>query len=64
MRDEGRDQGLIEGRALSLLQLLEKRHGEVPREVRERILACRDLGVLDDWFSRAIDAKDLADAMG
>lgn len=61
---EGHDAGLIEGRALSLLQLLVKRHGELPRVVRERILACRDLGVLDDWFQRAIDAKTLADAMG
>ena len=59
-----RDEGLIEGRARSLLQLLVKRHGELPRAVRERILACRDLAVLDDWFLRAIDAKNLSDVMG
>ncbi|MEO5731136.1 MAG: Uma2 family endonuclease [Byssovorax sp.] len=63
-RGEGRDEGLLEGRALSLLQLLGKRHGEVPRAVRERILACRDLAVLDAWFLRALDAKNLADVMG
>lgn len=63
-RVEGHDQGLIEGRALSLIQLLVKRHGELPRAVRERILACSDLSVLDDWFLRAIDAKHLADVMG
>lgn len=63
-RVEGRDEGLLEGRARSLLQLLGKRHGELPREVQERILACRDLGVLDGWFLNAIDAKSLADVMG
>lgn len=63
VRDEGRDEGLLKGRALSLLQLLEKRYPELPLEVRDRILACRDLGVLDRWFLRALEAKDLADVM-
>ncbi len=58
-----RDEGLIEGRALSLLQLLGKRYPELPGEVRDRILACRDLALLDRWFSRALDAKNLADVM-
>jgi len=59
-----RDEGLAEGRALSLLQILEKRNIEMPHEVHDRILACRDLSLLDQWFVRAIDAKSLADVMG
>lgn len=68
VREEGHDkghvEGLVEGRVRSLLQLLVKRHGELPREVQERILACRDLGVLDRWFLNAIESKRLIDVMG
>lgn len=58
-----RDEGLAEGRALSLIQVLVKHKIEIPREVQDRILACRDLALLDQWFLRAIDAKSLADVM-
>ena len=54
---EGRD----EGRALSVLKILTKRGIEVPSEVQARILACRDVTLLDDWLDRAIEAKSLAD---
>ncbi len=63
-RDEGLARGLAEGRARSLLQILKKHRIEVPIDLQERILACRDLAVLDGWFLRAIDAQSLADVMG
>jgi len=62
--DKGHNEGLLEGRARSVLQLLGKRFPEGPREAEDRILACRDLALLDRWFLRAIDAKNLADVMG
>ena len=63
-RDEGRHEGLCEGRALSVLQILVKRKIEMTSEVQDRILACRDLAVLDGWLLRALDARSLADVMG
>jgi hypothetical protein len=63
-RDEGRNEGLCEGRALSVLQILVKRKIEMTSEAQDRILACRDLAVLDGWLLRALEARSLADVMG
>lgn len=47
-----------------MLKVLTKRGIEVPSDVQARILACRDLALLDGWLERAIEAKSLADVMG
>jgi hypothetical protein len=51
---EGREQGKAEGRAEGVLRVLEARGLTVPRNVAERILACRDLETLDIWLTRAV----------
>ena len=64
VRAEAREEGRAEGRALSVLKVLAKRGIAVPSDVQGRILACRDLSLLDGWLERAIEAKSLADVMG
>ena len=63
VRNEGHDVGRDEGRALSVLKILTKRGIEVPSEVQARVLACRDVALLEGWLERAIDAKSLTDVM-
>jgi hypothetical protein len=53
----GRNEGLAAGRALSVLAFLEARGLEIPAAVRERVLACTDISILDRWISRAVTAK-------
>ena len=52
-----KDEGRAEGVARSILLVLEKRRIPVPDEMLERILACRDIGILDEWLERAMRAS-------
>ncbi|MFC5169716.1 hypothetical protein [Streptomyces mutomycini] len=61
IRDEGREEGRAEGQARSLLQMLELRGVDVPAEAREKIEGCRDTGLLDQWFSRAVTVTSAED---
>jgi len=56
-RAEGHAEGRTEGAARSILLVLEKRRIPVPDEMLERILACRDIGILDEWLERAMRAS-------
>lgn len=56
LRDEGRAEGKAEGKAEAILRLLDRRGIEVSGEERERIATCDDLGLLDLWSDRAINA--------
>ena len=48
-----------------VVRLLGPRRVEIHEaDVQGRILACRDLALLDGWLERAIEAKSLADVMG
>ena len=49
------------GRAEDLLRLLQIRGLAIPREVRQRILDCTDLTLLDQWFEKAVTITDLKD---
>jgi uncharacterized protein len=63
----GQAEGKLEGRAQSVLDALRLRGIDVPEEVRDRILACTDLAVLDSWFARSLsvqEARDLFDESG
>ncbi len=66
-RDEGlargRDEGLAKGRAEDVLRILAARGVQVGDEARQRILSCRDLALLDQWFDRAINATRLSDVL-
>ncbi|WP_437725631.1 hypothetical protein [Sorangium sp. So ce861] len=66
-RQEGRLEGLLEAKALSVLAVFEARGLEVPADVRERVLTSKDLAELDRWIRRAAvvsDARELLDTNG
>ncbi|MES9519994.1 hypothetical protein [Streptomyces capoamus] len=66
VREEGREQGLQQGleqgraqaRAEMAVRILEWRGIPVPDAVRERVLACTDLGRLEVWAQRAVHAAE------
>ena len=60
---EGTAAGKAEGRAEALLVFLNARHVALTAEQRERILACRDPQVLDDWIARAAVATSADDVL-
>ncbi len=56
---EGRAEGKAEAKAEDLLRLLRRRGFEVSAEREAAVLSTTDLGALDAWFDRAIDARSL-----
>ncbi len=62
-RAEGEAKGQAEGRAHSVLHVLEVRGIDVPGDVRERILSCSDVAMLDAWLERALTAKSAAEVL-
>jgi hypothetical protein len=63
IEDRGRAQGRTEGRARTLLELLEGRFGAVPAKVSARILAA-DEATLRTWTGRLLSASTLNDVLG
>ena len=61
-KEEGRAEGETIGRAKSVLELLEDL-GNVPEELRSRILQETDLAVLKKWHKEAARAKSLEEFM-
>ena len=51
------------GQARALLTVLDWRDVMVPDNVRDRVLECRDTGLLDIWLRRAITATTLDDVI-
>lgn len=61
-RQEGRLEGLLEAKAQGVLAVFEARGLEVPADIRERVLASKDVAELDRWIRRAAvvsDAREL-----
>ena len=56
-------EGLVEGKAEAVLQFLAARGLDVPDDVRRRVLACRDPGVLNTWIQRAAVAATAAEVV-
>jgi hypothetical protein len=56
--EQGLAEGRAEGEAKILLRLLQRRFGTVPDSLRRRIVAA-DVGSIEAWAERAIDAPDL-----
>jgi hypothetical protein len=52
-RAEGEARGRAEGEAKFVLKALEQRKIHVPEPIRERILTCTDLTLLETWFTRS-----------
>jgi hypothetical protein len=60
--EEGRNQGLREGRRQTLLKLLRGRFGALPKAVVDRIEAA-DIAQLDAWVDRLLTAPTLDEAV-
>ena len=58
VRDEGRAKSKIEGKTEWLLQILDE-FGDIPNNLRERVLAEKEPETLDTWFAAARKAKSL-----
>ncbi len=54
-------EGLALGRAEDVLRILAARKIDVGTRVRQRILACTDVIILDRWFEQALNATSLED---
>jgi Putative transposase, YhgA-like/Domain of unknown function (DUF4351) len=52
------DKGKAEGEANILVRLIERRFGDVPSHLRQRIFAA-DVATLEKWADRVLDARDL-----
>ncbi len=65
-RDPDWARGEAEGKAEAewILTLLRKRGVAVAEAAAAQILSCRDIGVLDRWFDRAIPAAAVQDLFG
>jgi hypothetical protein len=53
-----------EGRAISIVRVLESRRIPVSAAARRRIKACKDLERLDVWLSRAVTAASVHEVFG
>jgi hypothetical protein len=60
-RAEGEMVGEARGEARAVLLVLEARGLTVSEEVRQRLLACKDIAQLDRWVERATTAQEVAD---
>lgn len=60
-RSEGEATGKAEGKAEGTLELLRMRGLPVDEESEARILACKDLEVIDRWFHRAFSVASVKD---
>jgi hypothetical protein len=56
--DKGKAEGRAEGEANILVRLIERRFGDVPHHLRQRIFAA-DVATVEEWFDRVLDAHDL-----
>ena len=55
---------VAQGRAQAILTVLGARGVVVSAAVRERVLACTDVALLDVWIARAVNAKEAAEVVG
>ena len=58
MMEDERAQGEAKGKAEYILAII-KTHGDIPDDIRERILNEKDLKLLDQWFSLALSVKNV-----
>jgi predicted transposase YdaD len=56
--DKGKAEGRAEGEANILVRVIEKRFGDVPPQLRQRIFAA-DVATVEKWVDRVLDAHDL-----
>jgi hypothetical protein len=57
------ERGVKRGRAQDVVRILSARGIPLDEQSRQRILMCRDLALLDQWFDRALNATRLGDVL-
>jgi hypothetical protein len=57
-------EGEMRGHAMSVLKVLEGRGVSMSQEVRERVMGCQDLDLLDAWLLRAIRVESAEELFG
>ena len=58
VRNEGIAEGITQGTANSLIEVLAK-FGEVPDDILQKVQSQKNLEILQDWFKKAIKAESL-----
>ncbi len=61
MQDEGRRKEAVQARQQTLLRLLRRRFGDVPKAVAAAINRCKDVRQLDTWLDNFATADAFAD---
>ncbi|WP_405535779.1 hypothetical protein OG787_18540 [Streptomyces sp. NBC_00075] len=61
VREEGREEGVEKERASMVLRILDWRGIAIPDSVKDRVEACSDLGQLEIWARRAVNATNAED---
>ncbi|MCY1073170.1 hypothetical protein [Archangium lansingense] len=61
---QGLEQGRAQGQAEGVLRILAARGILVDEQVRQRMLTCTDMAILDRWFDRALTATTLSEVLG
>ncbi len=59
--DESEQRGEQRGKQEALLHLLQRKFGQLPSGIVERVEATVNIEQLETWFDQAIDANSLAD---
>lgn len=55
--------GQVEGRATAVIDLLELHGHLVPSTIREQVMACSNLVLLERWFRRAAMAQSVEEVL-
>jgi hypothetical protein len=61
LRDEGRQEGTVQGLRQALLHQLRTRFGQLPRTMERTITAATDEALLQTWLTRVLTATSLGD---
>jgi hypothetical protein len=61
LQDEGRRQEAVQARQQTLLRLLRRRFGDVPKATAAAVKGCKDVKQLDTWLDNFATANALAD---
>ena len=62
-RDEGKEEGIVEGKRDTLLRLLARAEITLTEDDRARIQACKDAAILDRWVDNVFGAKTAAEVL-
>lgn len=62
LETDARNEGIVIGKAEAIFELLEE-HGEIPEELRSKVLAQKDMGILKNWLKLAAKTSSIQEFM-